>query len=341
MTHKPVHANPDTSGLSRRHLLAAAGLGLAAPDHISGPAHLAPVSGVAPTPAPLPGAGTTARWPGHQPGRIYLGMSYPGDIDDMQRRLGPIGVHRSFFTWDQDAREDATIRADHAAGRLPWISFKPPGGANGWADITAGRHDTQLRAKATRYAGYTRPVIVTFHHEPNGDDPRPDTPESAWGGAWLHIHNALDTAGALTRVTFAPVMQEWAWNPKNPDGAPDRFLTPAVLNRVPLLGIDCYQNESGHGYETRLGRIRDWLTNHGHPDTMLGLGETAATDDFGTPNAATWWHEQWKWCQDNTNSISVISYFNSSRNSRHDWPLRGATEAAFSQSLTGSVACHL
>ena len=72
------------------------------------------------------------RWPGHRPGRVYLGMSYPGDIADAEAVTGPVGVHRSFYQWDDLAREAEVIGDDHANGRLPWVSFKPPS-RGGWA----------------------------------------------------------------------------------------------------------------------------------------------------------------------------------------------------------------
>ncbi|MFV0460824.1 MAG: hypothetical protein ACK5MT_18870, partial [Actinomycetales bacterium] len=112
------------------------------------------------------------RFVGHQPGRLYLGQSYPGDIADAEAQAGGrFGVHRTFYQWDGGDREDARIREAHANGRLPWVSFKPPGGTSSWSAVGAGTYDADLRVRARRYAGYTKPVIVTFHHEPTNDSP--------------------------------------------------------------------------------------------------------------------------------------------------------------------------
>ncbi|MFV0458927.1 MAG: hypothetical protein ACK5MT_09205, partial [Actinomycetales bacterium] len=125
-----------------------------------------------PTPTDPPSTGATAAFLGHQPGRLYLGQSYPGDIADAEAQAGGrFGGHRTFYQWDGGDREDARIRAAHANGRLPWVSFKPPGGTSTGSAVGAGTYDADLRVRARRYAGYTKPVIVTFHHEPTNDSP--------------------------------------------------------------------------------------------------------------------------------------------------------------------------
>lgn len=99
--------------------------------------------------APAATAATT--WPGHKPGRIYLGLSTGESLDTTLRQTGPIGLYRSFYGWNDATREDRAIVADHASARLPWVSFKPP--AN-WAAVASGAYDGGIRARARRYAGY-------------------------------------------------------------------------------------------------------------------------------------------------------------------------------------------
>jgi hypothetical protein len=265
-----------------------------------------------------PGGSTEGgRWPGHQPGRILLGLS-SADLSASVAAVGAVGLRRTFYTW-ADKGEDKAIRADHAAGRLPWISFKPPGGTAGWAAIASGAYDADIKARAHRYAGYAKPVIATFHHEPTNDNGDP----AQYAAAWVRIHDLMAAETGLANVTFAPILGDWEFNPKNRDGQPEAYLTPAVLERIPFLGIDLYQNASNEGYAARLTRIVDWLDYRGVPDPMVGIGETGCclAED---PRPEAWLQANWDWATANTDKIGAMSYFDSTRNSRdgHFWSLQ-------------------
>jgi hypothetical protein len=268
-----------------------------------------------------PGGSTDGgRWPGHQPGKILLGLS-SADLASSVAVVGAVGLRRTFYNW-ADPGEDKAIRADHAAGRLPWISFKPPGGTSGWASIAGGDHDSDIEAMASRYAGYAKPVIATFHHEPTNDGGDP----AQYAAAWVRIHDAIAAQNGLANVTFAPILGDWEFNPKNRDGQPAAYLTPAVLDRIPFLGVDLYQNESNEGYATRLARIVDWLDFRGVPDPMVGIGETGCclAED---PSPETWLQANWDWATANVAQLGAMSYFDSTRNSRdgHIWSLSETT----------------
>jgi hypothetical protein len=264
-----------------------------------------------------PGGSTDGgRWPGHQPGKILLGLS-TADLSASVAAVGAIGLRRTFYNW-ADKGEDKAIRADHAAGRLPWISFKPPGGTAGWSAVASGAYDADITAMAQRYAGYAKPVIATFHHEPTNDGGDP----AAYAAAWVRIHDVMAGETGLKNVTFAPILGDWEFNPKNRDGNPGGYLTPEVLDRIPFLGVDLYQNESNEGYSSRLARIIDWLDYRGVPEPMVGIGETGCclAED---PEPQTWLQDNWDWAAKNVDTIGAMSYFDSTRNSRdaHVWRL--------------------
>jgi hypothetical protein len=264
-----------------------------------------------------PGGSTDGgRWPGHQPGKILLGLS-SRDLAASVAAVGAVGLRRTYYTW-ADPGEDKAIKADHAAGRIPWISFKPSGGTSGWAAIAAGDYDSDIKAMANRYAGYAKPVIATFHHEPTNDGGDP----AQYAAAWVRIHDVMAAQTGLANTTFAPIIGDWEFNPKNRDGRPDAYLTPAVLERIPFLGVDLYQNESNDGYATRLVRILDWLDFRGVPDPMVGIGETGCCLAEG-PNPEAWLQANWDWAAANVAQIGAMSYFDSTRNSRdgHIWSL--------------------
>jgi len=296
-----------------------------------------------------------ARWPGHQPGRIYLGMSTPreewsGKLAELAPQVP--GVRRSYFDWGESSAEANQIAADHAAHRLPWISFKPPdtGGTvpQRWDAVASGAYDADIRARARRYAALPAPVIVTFHHEPSNDAAEADGVK--WARAWIHIHDVMDDETGLANVTFAPIVGDWLFNPSNKSQDPANWITSGVISREPFLGIDIYQNGKGDGFESRLGAILTWLADHGDADAMVGVGETGSTDLFfdqdpSDPTAVEWWRDSWAWAMAHSDRIGVVSYFNSTRNSKpdHVWELAesAAKLDAFKQSLAAPVTCRL
>ena len=283
-----------------------------------------------------------AQWPGHRPCRVYLGMSYPGDIADAEALTGPVGVHRSYFQWDDLSREDEAIADDHANRRLPWVSFKPPSSETGWVRVAEGDVDHDLRERARHYALFAEPIVVTFHHEPSDDA---DGSSEDFAAAWARTYDVMRDEAGLDHVAFVPILGEWQYNPENIDGHPGQWVTSDVLDRAAFLGVDVYQNDSGETYDVRLGRVLDWLGRHGRPDLMIGVGETGCTDTFGSPTAVQWWTDSWGWVEQNTDRVGVVAYFDSDRNSRSGvhWPL---TEShgklrAFEESLASSAACRL
>lgn len=300
---------------------------------------------------PPPG---TARWPGHQPGKIYLGMSAPSE--EWSAKLAALapqvpGVRRKFYEWSDANAEETQIAGDHAARRLPWVSFKPPvtGGTvpQRWDAITSGAYDADIRARARRYAARAAPVIVTFHHEPSND--AADADGVKWANAWIHIHDVMEDETGLANTTFVPILGDWLFNPGNAQD-PEKWLTAGVIARQPFLGIDLYQNGKGDGFEVRLERILAWLAAHGDPDAMVGLGECGSTDHFfdvdpADPTAVEWWEDSWAWAAANTDRIGVVSYFNSTRNSKPDlvWALEESAGklAAFKESLASPVTARL
>lgn len=283
-------------------------------------------------------------WRGHQPGKIYLGMSTNGDISEDVRRTGAIGVHRHYYQWSFGRRERSTISSDHRLGRLPWISFKPPGGASSWKQIGDGRYDAAIRERARGYAAFSEPVIVTFHHEPAEEARSSRDLPRQWRRAFCRIHDVMQDETGLRNVAFVPIIGDYTFNPWNKKDRPGDWATPDVVSRSAFFGLDLYQNQSGEGYAERIGRVREHLADAGHPSKMVGLGETGVAMKFANPSAVTWWRTQWDWSSRNTDKIGVISYFNSNvKPSRPNWRLteHSSKLAAYRTSLSSSKACRL
>jgi hypothetical protein len=317
--------------LSRRSLLQLGGGGLTAVALSAG--QLGATQAVAATP----------QWPGHKPGQIYLGMSCAGDLSDSLRKTGPVGLYRTYHRWDWSDGERRLIQTDHAAGRMPWVSFKPPWKGSGvWAAIASGKYDGDIRRRARGYAALSKPVIVTFNHEPQNDylDRGAD-----FSRAWCRIHDVMKRETNLENVASVPIIGDWTFNPINRRMDPRDWVTSPILDRCHFLGIDLYQNDSGDGYDVRLGRILNYMASRGHPRKMVGLGETGAANGFSRYSGPEWWRKQWAWAQNNTDKITAISYFNSRRNNNNgsNWLLweTSAKLTEYKRSLASSRSTTL
>jgi hypothetical protein len=270
------------------------------------------------------------------PGKVFLGVSCQDDISTTIARTGRVGLQRTYYQWGDAKRETRNIAADHTAGRMPWISFRAPSG--GWRGIAAGTYDADLRTRARRYAALSKPVIVTFNHEPYNDGGA----AADFVKAWVRVHDIMKSETGLKNVAHAPILGDWAFNPKNKQTDPELWLPRAVLDRCAFVGTDLYQNAGGQTYVERLGRVITWLDAQGYTDKMVGVGETGCTEGYNSPSAAAWWKESWGFAVANSDRVGAISYFNSlaHNNSGNNWLLWESTAklAAFKASLIAPAA---
>ncbi len=290
--------------------------------------------------APASAAVTGAKFTGHTPGKIYVGLTGYGF--DIESRTGKVGLRRTFHKWDGITRELKLIKADHAANRMPWTSFKPPGNpGTTWKQIGDGLHDAAIRSRARSYATLTKPVIVTFNHEPHTDN----APPAEFARAWCRIHDIMKAETGLKNVISAPILGEWTWNPTNRRHDPADWITASVLSRCHFLGIDVYQNRGGETYEQRVGRVLSWLDVRGHNQKMVGIGESACTDDYSSIKGGPWWRASWQYATARIDRFTAIAYFNSDRNNSGgvNWLLtQSATKmAAYSESVRSANAATL
>lgn len=291
----------------------------------------------------IPASAATAQFPGHKPGKIYLGLSNGGQsLSTTLERTGPVGLRRTYYDWSGLSGELRNIRSDHAANRMPWVSFKPASTrSGGWAALASGQHDGALRERARAYAGLSRPVMVTFNHEPHNDS---TGSPADFARAWCRVHDVMKNETGLKNIVSTPIIGDWVFNPVNKEQGPEDFLTGAVLDRCHMLGVDLYQNPSGQGCAERLGRVLDWLDARGHSTMPVGLGETGCSMGFKNPDGVEWWNSSWKWSV-NSERVAAISYFNSARNnnSGRTWLLweSSAKLQAFKASLSSAAATRL
>jgi hypothetical protein len=266
-----------------------------------------------------------SRFPGHRPGRIYLGMSCGEMCHQKEPQLGHgVGLKRWFKKWGNWHGVEEAIREDRRKNRLPWISIEPPAGGapSGWRDVGRGRYDRDIRALArVLKANDKKPIFISFDHEPSNK--APDSQGVWWAHGYSHFYDVLDRANALKKVSVPPIMADWMFNKYNHEDNPSSWLRPRVLQRAPFLAVDVYQNDSGKTFGPRLSRIDRWLGNHRHPKMMLGVGESGATNFYRNTTAVKWLNKSLRWAAHHPRKVAAISYFNSTAYSRDGayWPL--------------------
>jgi len=266
------------------------------------------------------------RWPGHQPGKVILGMSCGSHCQAREAQLGmPYGVHRQFTKWGEWDEVIAYVRADHAHDRLPWVSVEGPyrGAPWGWRAVADGDFDSEIRALAAAIkADDDQPILLTFHHEPSND--ASEAQGVLWAAAFSRFCDVLDREGALANTSCVPILGDWLFNPANKAQDPADWVTKGVLRRAAFLGVDVYENASGTPIGPRLERILGWMAAQGFPDKMVGVGEMGGTDaHYAGRSSVEFLNQSLAWAAANTDKIGVISYFNSTANSRAKvhWPL--------------------
>jgi len=260
------------------------------------------------------------------PGKVIMGMSCLSVCAQKEAALGTTyGVHRQFMSWGNWNGMAKAIQADNKAGRLPWLSFKPPGSsAAGWQAIANGKYDSELRGLATMLkANSSKPVLVTFHHEPSND--AADSAGKYWAAGYCHIHDLLKAAGALKNVADPPILGDWLFNARNPQD-PAAWLTSGVMRRMPFLGVDMYEMQAGETYAQRIPKIISWMAARGFPNEMVGIGETGSTEKLKSQTgmtAAQWLNASFSWAVANPDKVGVIAYYNTEANSKSGvyWPL--------------------
>jgi len=212
-----------------------------------------------------------------------VGLHGPTDL------TGPVGLNRTYFQWADDAKEDAQIKKDLAAGRTPWVSFKPPTG--GVAAILAGKHDAQIKAKGRRYAKYNGRVLTTFFHEPVGDV-RPDD----FNKAFLRINRLM---GFTNRTVFTPILNGYLWADwyNGSKGAVNSWVSASLVRTCPFFGADHY------GEPHEIQRMLNYLSARGV--RSVGLGE------FGRDQGPEVFQQKLDLFEANEDFLTVVAYYNS------------------------------
>jgi hypothetical protein len=201
-------------------------------------------------------------------GHIRWGISIP-----IAGKTGvPYGSHRTYYQGSAASFASALtqIGKDHAAGAVPWVSFKP---ASSWQAAAGGNMDSQVDDFFTKVAALSKPVFVTFGHEPvdvtgKADDSGGATQHLAWN---RRMRARAQAKGALKNVCLTQIHMAGCYKKLSNMAS---WWDDAVYD---LAAVDAYQGSGSMSSQWALGAFFAFLKSQGQD--RWGLGEWGVQDN--------------------------------------------------------------
>lgn len=273
-------------------------------------------------------------------GKRYWGAGIAGN-GDPARHESPTGkslsVRRTFWGWSNNRTSMiSTIKADLAANRLPMVSTKTPK----WADVAAGRYDTELDDMLRKVDATGGPVWLTFYHEPEDntlsgtgrEKCEKTVPVSCegttadWRAMQQHVRSRM-TAVGTKNIAFMPILMSWTYDSRSGRN-PAEYWVPGTWD---ALGVD-------HYHDSTTGTVEGMTMWTNYVSFAESKGIPMAIGEWGTrgSDAAAGQRVQsfWNWSIANNKDLLAYNYFDSSLNSPNgSWELTGAQLTTFQSIL--------
>jgi Carbohydrate binding domain len=264
----------------------------------------------------------------------FMGAAVGGNSDPAGResQVGDqLGLRRTYYQAGQVDAAVRTAKADIAAGRVPWISFKP---SLSWGDMAAGKGDAWASDLAKKLSAVGGPVWVAIHHEPENDG---DIAQ------WTKMQERLSPIlRSAPNVAYSIITT--GWNQTYVSNSPYSLDKIWPNTKIDIVAFDPY-NEYGvtkNGRKiTTFAELKPYysvLASFAAKKNIdWAIGETGYTNEAAAKDAA--------WLQRAYSDMVAmggigLSYFDSSLNGIGDshWPLdTPAKVKAFSTALRSSI----
>lgn len=251
----------------------------------------------------------------------------------------PLGLNRTYWNLDASTVTSSIARAkaDIAAGRLPWLSYKagshtdPSTGKpvqDTWPQMLAktyNDYDAIIAKLAASLASLKVPVWVALHHEPEGDGNLPD---------WTKIQDTYLSVLAKAAPNVVPWIILTGYDTYYSGNA--AYSVNALYPKTfkPNLGIDRYNNYGDAKHPVPPGaawlEAKDWYDRIAPDAKRLGvdwaIAETGLTDPGATKDA-DWITRAYDDMANHPIQPGIgLAYFNSNANSVGTWPLGTGTK---------------
>ncbi|HLF41871.1 MAG TPA: glycosyl hydrolase, partial [Acidimicrobiia bacterium] len=209
-----------------------------------------------------------------------------------------------------------------ADGRIPMISW----GKVTTTEVTQGKHDTYIRARADGLKDLGRPLLLRWFWEMDGTrNVDVAVSPAAYIAAWRHIHDIFEQRGA-TKVA-------WVWCPNATafrDGDAQPFYPgDAYVDWVCADGYNFYPDagRSYESFESKFTAFHDWAVAQGKPAMAGEWG----SQEMEPGQRAEWITDAREAVKDRLTGIMAMVYFHAVL--EHDWTLLDEPDAleAFKQ----------
>jgi len=287
-----------------------------------------------PTPPPVPPTGTL-RFPGDVvQGTIRFGAAVASPYNDgtgriwgrdpynkHERRIGhSLGLHRTFWGPNDRAAAVAMVKADAAAGRLSWISFKVPSVSS----MAAGNATAWIDPILRDLEAIGAPVWVSFFHEPEDNIAGGEFTAAQWRQIQLQVRERMDALDTKN-IALGGCLMWWTFDSRSGRNPEDYYPGPDVFD---FMGSDHYiENAAATTISNAAyGRFVSWCKSKGLAPAFGELGNRG--DDAAAAAELKAFYER---CI--TDHVVGIAYFDSSYNSKfpEGWILTGAELTAFEE----------
>lgn len=265
------------------------------------------------------------------PGHVRWGAAIGGNSDPVGRHEATaavsMGLRRTYFGWDNRMKAVTMAKADLAAGRLPWVSFKTPA----WAAVASGAHDAQLDELLRALDATGGPVWVTFHHEPENDG----LVAAEWRAMQVKVRERMDATG-VKNLAFASVLMSWTFDPRSGRN-PDDWFVPGIWD---FAGIDHY-SESTTNTSVELPMWVNTRAYYHARGLKIAIGEwgNRGTDASAADEMAAFYDAAIGSGASGKGQIIGLAYFDSDLNSpKGGWTLYGAPLDRFRALMTASTS---
>ncbi len=246
------------------------------------------------------------------------GVSRAQVLEGLEQKVGrKFELHRTYQLWDDPPVSDATS-FDVATGRVPAISIKPKlrhGGAIPWTEIASGAQDATIKAQATALKALGKPVILSFHHEPENDADY-GTPAD-FVAAWRHYVSVFRAEGA-GNVSFAWILMSGSFSR---DAAKANAFYPGD-DAVDWIGVDTYNWYDCKNFKWKslgevLASFRTWAAPHRKP---IFIAELGSAEDPAMPGRKGQWFRDALTTLKGWPQVKAVAYFQN-RGIGCGWPV--------------------
>ncbi|MDP8910953.1 MAG: hypothetical protein M3M94_02665 [Actinomycetota bacterium] len=246
-------------------------------------------------------------WAGRRDGRTYA-----QELELLERRIGRrFDLGRYYYHWDDAISLPFARRV--LGDRIPligWVAERRDGTAVPWREISSGRHDAVIAARADVLKGYGSKVMLIFHHEPEDDVGRFGTPAD-YAAAFRHVVSVFRERGA-TNVVWVWNLMAWTFNPRAKPGASayypgDRYVDWIGADGYNWFGSQHVKGAPWRSFEDVFGAFYSWGLARRKP---LLLAEWGTLEDAATPERKARWFSDATKTLKRWPAIKAISYFN-------------------------------